>query len=213
MAFGTRRIDPTEHQDGLILAISVESVVKLIAFLAVGVFVVWGLFGGLEGLMSVAASDPRIAEVMRAPPNPINWLTVTLLSGLAILLLPRQFHVSVVESRDARDIARARWLFPGYLILINLFVAPLAIAGIATFGDGAIDRDLTVLALPLNAGAHLLALTTMLGGLSAATTAWWWSTASRWRSPSPTISSCRSCWGAARRSTISRRPVRSAHGC
>ena len=169
MAFGTRRIDPTEHQDGLILAISVESVVKLIAFLAVGVFVVWGLFGGLEGLMSVAASDPRIAEVMRAPPNPINWLTVTLLSGLAILLLPRQFHVSVVESRDARDIARARWLFPGYLILINLFVAPLAIAGMATFGDGAIDRDLTVLALPLNAGAHLLALTTMLGGLSAAT--------------------------------------------
>ena len=169
MAFGTRRIDPTEHQDGLILAISVESVVKLLAFLGVGVFVVWALFGGFGGLISVAASDPHIAAVMRAPPDPVNWLTITLLSAMAILLLPRQFHVSVVESRDAGDIARARWLFPAYLVLINLFVAPLAIAGLATFPDGVIDRDLAVLALPLNASAHVVALTTMLGGLSAAT--------------------------------------------
>ena len=169
MAFGTRRIDPTEHQDGLILAISVELVVKLVAFLAVGAFVVWGLFGGLGELFRAGAAEPRIAAVMRAPPDPANWLTTTLLSALAILLLPRQFHVSVVESRGARDIARAAWLFPTYLVLINLFVAPLAIAGLLTFPDGAIDRDLTVLALPLSAGAHVLALTTMLGGLSAAT--------------------------------------------
>ena len=169
MAFGTRRIDPTEHQDGLILAISVESVVKLVAFLAVGAFVVWGLFGGLGALFRAGAAEPRIAAVMRAPPDPANWLTTTLLSALAILLLPRQFHVSVVESRGRADIARAAWLFPIYLILINLFVAPLAIAGLLSFPDGAIDRDLTVLALPLSAGAHLLALTTMLGGLSAAT--------------------------------------------
>ena len=169
MAFGTRRIDPTEHQDGLILAISVESVVKLVAFLAVGAFVVWGLFGGLGALFRAGAAEPRIAAVMRAPPDPANWLTTTLLSALAILLLPRQFHVSVVESRGRADIARAAWLFPTYLVLINLFVAPLAIAGLLTFSDGAIDRDLTVLALPLSAGAHVLALTTMLGGLSAAT--------------------------------------------
>jgi Na+/proline symporter/signal transduction histidine kinase len=169
MAFGTRRIDPTEHQDGLILAISVESVVKLIAFLAVGAFVVWGLFGGLGDLFRAGAAQPGIAAVMRAPPDPANWLTTTLLSALAILLLPRQFHVSVVESRGRADIARAAWLFPTYLILINLFVAPLAIAGLLTFSNGAIDRDLTVLALPLNAGAKILALTTMLGGLSAAT--------------------------------------------
>src|ERR1019366_1569159 len=128
-----------------------------------------GLFGGLGELFRAGAAEPRIAAVMRAPPDPANWLTTTLLSALAILLLPRQFHVSVVESRDSRDIARAAWLFPIYLVLINLFVAPLAIAGLLTFSNGAIDRDLTVLALPLNAGAHLLALTTMLGGLSAAT--------------------------------------------
>jgi Na+/proline symporter/signal transduction histidine kinase len=169
MAFGTRRIDPTEHQSGLILAIAVESIVKLAAFLAVGAFVVWGLFGGLGDLARVAETDARIGDAIQSAPDPVNWLTTTLLSASAILLLPRQFHVSVVENRDARDIAAASWLFPAYLILINLFVAPLAIAGLATFANGAIDRDLTVLALPLNAGARLLALTTMLGGLSAAT--------------------------------------------
>ncbi len=168
MAFGTRRIDPTEHQDGLILAIAVESLVKLIAFLAVGAFVVWGLFGGLGALTRVVQTHPHIAAVIQSAPDPANWLTTTLLSASAILLLPRQFHVSIVENRDARDIVTAAWLFPAYLVLINLFVTPLAIAGLATFADGSIDRDLTVLALPLNAGARGLALTTLLGGLSAA---------------------------------------------
>ncbi len=107
--------------------------------------------------------------MIQSAPDPANWLTTTLLSASAILLLPRQFHVSIVENRNARDIVAAAWLFPVYLVLINLFVAPLAIAGLATFADGAIDRDLTVLALPLDAGARGLALTTMIGGLSAAT--------------------------------------------
>jgi Na+/proline symporter/signal transduction histidine kinase len=169
MAFGTRRIDSSEHQDGLILAISLESVVKLAAFLAVGAFVVWGLFGGSSDLSHIVASDPRVGAAIRSPPDPANWAITTLLSALAIVLLPRQFHVGVVENRDPGDMAAAAWLFPLYLVLINLFVAPLAIAGLATFADGAIDRDFTVLALPLAAGARGLALTTMIGGLSAAT--------------------------------------------
>jgi Na+/proline symporter/signal transduction histidine kinase len=168
MAFGTRRLDPTEHQNGLILAIAVESVVKLVAFLGVGAFVVWGLFGGLSELTRLAES-PRIAPVFTSAPDPANWFVTTLLSACAILLLPRQFHVSIVENSDKRDIRAAAWLFPAYLVLINLFVLPLAIAGLATFPDGAIDRDLTVLALPLGAGSGILALTTMIGGLSAAT--------------------------------------------
>jgi Na+/proline symporter/signal transduction histidine kinase len=168
MAFGTRRIDPTEHQDGLILAIAAESLVKLVAFLAVGAFVAWGMFGGLGDLARVAQGDPRIAAVMETPPDAAAWIVTTLLSAFAILLLPRQFHVTIVENREARDIKAAAFLFPLYLVAINLFVAPLAIAGLATFADGAIDRDLTVLALPLSAGAHGLALFTMIGGLSAA---------------------------------------------
>ncbi len=168
MAFGTRRLDPTEHQNGLILAIAVESLVKLVAFLAVGAFVVWGLFGGLGELTRLAES-PRIAPVLTSAPDPANWFVTTLLSASAILLLPRQFHVSIVENADKRDIRAASLLFPSYLVLINLFVLPLAIAGLATFPDGAINRDLTVLALPLNAGWGVLALATLIGGLSAAT--------------------------------------------
>ena len=170
MAFGTRRIDPTEHQDGLILAIAAESLVKLVAFLAVGAFVVWGMFGGLGDLARIAQRNPanrRGNEERRR--TPAAWIVTTILSALAILLLPRQFHVTIVENRDGRDIKTAAWLFPLYLVAINLFVAPLAIAGLATFADGTIDRDLTVLALPLSAGAHGLALLTMIGGLSAAT--------------------------------------------
>ena len=169
MAFGTRRINPTEHQDGLILAIAVESVVKLVAFLAVGAFVVWGLSGGLGPILRLAEADPRIAVAIQSPPDAANWLATTLLSSCAILLLPRQFHVMIVENRDARDIRTAAWLFPSYLVALNLFVAPLAIVGLATFANGTIDRDLTVLALPLAAGARVLALATMVGGLSAAT--------------------------------------------
>ena len=121
MAFGTRRINPKEHQEGLILAIAVESIVKLVAFLAVGVFVVWGLNGGIVDLTQAAQSDPRIAAVIQTPPDPAVWGATTLLSALAIVLLPRQFHVTVVENHDQRGIRTAAWLFPTYLVLINLF--------------------------------------------------------------------------------------------
>jgi len=168
MAFGTRRLNPAEHQNGLMLAIAVESLVKLVAFLAVGAFVVWALYGGLGDLAKLAEA-PRVAAVLGSAPDPANWFVVTMLSASAVLLLPRQFHVSIVENADSRDIRAAAWLFPLYLVLINLFVIPLAIAGLTMFPDGVIDRDLTVLALPLSAGARGLALLTMIGGISAAT--------------------------------------------
>ncbi len=169
MAFGTRRINPKEHQDGLILAIAVESIVKLMAFLAVGAFVVWRLNNGIGDLTEIAGSDSRIASAIQTRPDPAVWVVTTLLSAFAIVLLPRQFHVAVVENHDQQDIRTAAWLFPAYLVLINLFVAPLAIAGLKIFPDASFNRDLTVLALPLNAGAHGVALLTMVGGLSAAT--------------------------------------------
>src|SRR5271157_6119471 len=169
IAFGTRRINPKEQQNGLILAIAVESIVKLAAFLAVGAFVVWGLNGGIGDLTQSALSNPNIAAVIQTPPDPVVWGITTLLSAFAIVLLPRQFHVAVVENHDQRGIRTASWLFPAYLVLINLFVAPLAIAGLKMFPDGAINRDLTVLALPLAAGARGVALLTMIGGVSAAT--------------------------------------------
>lgn len=169
MAFGTRNIDATEHQDGLVLAIATESLVKLVAFIAVGVFVTWWMFDGLGDLTARAAADPKISSVLARMPDAATWIATTLLSACCILLLPRQFHVTVVENRDERDVRTAAWLFPLYLVAINVFVIPLAIAGRLVFPDGAIDRDMTVLALPLEAKAHTLAVFTMIGGLSAAT--------------------------------------------
>ena len=94
---------------------------------------------------------------------------MTLLSTVAIVLLPRQFHVTVVENHSEAEIRRAAWLFPLYLVLINLFVIPIAIAGLLTFPPGSVDSDMFVLALPLSAGSELLALVAFVGGLSAAT--------------------------------------------
>src|SRR5271166_624550 len=116
MAFGTRLINPKEHQNGLILAIAVESIVKLVAFLAVGAFVVWGLNGGIADLTQIAQSNPSIAAVIQTPPDPAVWGVTTLLSAFAIILLPRQFHVAIVENHDQRGVRTASWLFPTYLV-------------------------------------------------------------------------------------------------
>jgi Na+/proline symporter/signal transduction histidine kinase len=166
--FGTRHIDATEHQDGLMLAIAAESIVKLAAFLIVGVFVTFVMFDGPGALLQQALREPNIAAVLTQPPPGSSFITMTVLSLFAILLLPRQFHVTVVENHGEAEIRRAAWLFPLYLALINLFVVPIAIAGLLTFKNGAVDSDMFVLALPLSAGSDLLALTAFVGGLSAA---------------------------------------------
>lgn len=169
MAFGTRHIDATEHQDGLVIAIAMESLVKLAAFLAVGIFVTWFMFDGLGDLGRKAVSETTVNLVMSKQPDPALWITITLLSAFGILLLPRQFHMTVVENRDEKDVRTAAWLFPLYLIAINLFVIPLAIAGLLTFPEGIIDRDMTVLALPLEARNWPVTLIVIIGGFSAAT--------------------------------------------
>jgi Na+/proline symporter/signal transduction histidine kinase len=169
-AFGTRHIDATEHQDGLVLAIAVESLIKLVAFLVLGVFVVYGLFDGAGDLLAKAANPPSGAPpIWERTSNWPTFLTLTLLSACASLLLARQFHMTIVENRDPRDVRRAAWMFPLYLILINLFVLPLAMAGELLLPGPGIDRDMTVLLLPLERQASLLALFVFVGGLSAAT--------------------------------------------
>lgn len=167
MLFGTRHIDATEHQDGLMLAIAVESVVKLAAFLTVGLFVVFSLAGGPTALLEIAQSNPTITNVFTQAPDGARWLTVTFLSACAMMLLPRQFHVAVVENAHGNDVRRAAWLFPLYLIAINIFVAPIAIMGLAQLPG--IDADTYVLALPVAAEAHWIAFIAFIGGVSAAT--------------------------------------------
>ena len=167
--FGTRHIDATEHQEGLILAIAAESVVKLVAFVTVGVFVTFFMFGGPVSLFTKAMENAHTAAVLTREPVWSSLIVMTLLSTVAILMLPRQFHVTVVENRSESEIRRARWVFPVYLVMINLFVIPIAIAGLLTFPRGLVDSDMFVLALPLKAGSELMTFVAFVGGLSAAT--------------------------------------------
>jgi Na+/proline symporter/signal transduction histidine kinase len=169
VAFGTRHPDATEHQDGLIMAISVESIVKLVAFLLVGSYVTFYMFDGFDSIVEKVNAQGASADLFERTSGFGSYITLILLSGCAALLLPRQFHVTVVENHAIGDLKRAAWMFPLYLVLINLFVIPIALAGLATFPGSGIDRDMTVLALPLADQAGTIAIITFLGGFSAAT--------------------------------------------
>ncbi|SMC00226.1 Histidine kinase [Hymenobacter roseosalivarius DSM 11622] len=169
--FGVRSVEATERHEGMVLAVAVESLVKLIAFLGVGLFVTFGLFDGFGDVFEQAAAAPalnRLFTLSGAGTSPTQWLTLLLLSVSAILLLPRQFQVSVVENVNEDHLRKAMWLFPLYLIIINLFVLPIAFGGVLLYGGSGLDADTFVLALPLNSGQRWLALLTYLGGLSAA---------------------------------------------
>lgn len=166
--FGTRHADATEHQDGLVLAVAVESVVKLVAFLAVGAMVTFVLFGSPAEFIRTVAASPQVETALGYRTSLGTWLVTTMLSGFAIILLPRQFYVTVVENRSDSEFRTATWVFPLYLVAINLFVIPLAFAGAAVVGDRT-SADLYVLSLPLLTGHNLLAMAAFIGGLSAAT--------------------------------------------
>jgi Na+/proline symporter/CheY-like chemotaxis protein len=166
--FGTRHTDATEHQDGLILAVAMESVVKLAAFVTVGLSVLFVLFDGPADLLA-KASDNLLVQSALAYETPLSrWLILIGLSAFAIILLPRQFHVTVVENRTTRERKVAGTLLPLYLIAINLFVLPAAMAGLVTFG-GIGDPDLYVLTLPLTGELQVVSLIAFIGGFSAAT--------------------------------------------
>jgi len=166
--FGTRQTDATEHQHGLMLAVATESIVKLVAFLAAGAFVTFWMFDPHE-LIQRAMKTPEAVRAIQYTPSIGNFLCMVALSFFAIMLLPRQFHVSAVENSSDSEVSRARWLFPLYLVAINLFVIPIAIAGLVTFPFGALDADMYVLALPIKAESPLLSVGVFVGGLSAAT--------------------------------------------
>ncbi len=167
--FGTRHIDATEHQDGLMAAVAMESLVKLGAFLIAGFFVTYSIFGGFGGILDAISERPDIAQLFTGGFDGDRWFTMTFLSMVAIILLPRQFHVAVVENSDVNDLRMARWAFPLYLIAINLFVVPIAVAGLVVFPPGMVDADTFVLALPVAADQKTISLIIFLGGLSAAT--------------------------------------------
>ncbi len=167
--FGTRHLDATEHHEGLVLAIAFESVVKLLAFLVVGVFVTFGVYDGFGDVFARAAANPELSNLFVMQGTYTNWIWLTILSMLAILLLPRQFQMAVVENVNENHLNKAIWMFPLYLLAINIFVLPITFGGLLHFPNNNIDPDTFVLTLPMVEGQELLALLVFIGGLSAAT--------------------------------------------
>jgi len=170
--FGTRHLDVTEHHEGLVAAVAFESVIKLLAFLAVGIFVTYGVYHGFGDLFQRAAADPALQQLFRmggATNSYSGWAALLVLSMMAIMFLPRQFQMAVVENVDERHLNKAIWLFPLYLFVINIFVLPIAFGGLLHFPDGQFDADTFVLTVPMVEGQQALALLVFLGGFSAAT--------------------------------------------
>ncbi len=169
--FGTRKLDPNERHEGLVAAIAFESLIKLIAFLAVGIFVTFFIFNGFGDLFGKGLANPATARLFTFASSGVtafSWNIIVMLSLFAIILLPRQFHIAVVENYSPRHIPKAMWVFPLYLLLINIFVLPLAVAGKMMF-DASVHPDTYVLSLPMSQGANWLALAAFIGGFSAAT--------------------------------------------
>jgi hypothetical protein len=171
--FGTRHLYSAEHHEGMVAAIAFESLVKLLAFLAVGVFVTFGIYDGFGDVFSRAASDgalrPLLTPLEGVAGGYASWVWLTVLSMLAIMFLPRQFQVTVIENTDEKHLNKAIWLFPLYMLAINVFVLPLAFGGRLHFPDGSVDADTFVLTLPMAEKQEWLALLVFIGGLSAAT--------------------------------------------
>lgn len=162
--FGTRNLDANERHHGVVIAIAVEAVVKLVALVAIGVLVVWGVADGPRDMIEKIAESP----IAHSQISGSRWVGLTFLSAVAIFTLPRMFQVLVVENADENHLATASWAFPLYLMVMSLFVVPIAVTGLALMPDGS-NPDLFVLSIPLSLGQNGLATLAFLGGFSSAT--------------------------------------------
>jgi PAS domain S-box-containing protein len=169
--FGARRLDSSERHEGLIFAIAFESIIKLIAFLVVGFYVTYVLFGGIGDIFDKIKGSAYGGLLYLGGGTQVHyteWASLLFLSMMAIMFLPRQFHVAVVENSDRRHISKAMWLFPLYLLIINIFVIPVAFGGLL-LGGSQRDADMFMLTIPMGQGNSMIALLTFIGGFAAAT--------------------------------------------
>lgn len=163
--FTTRRFQNKEQNTGMIGAIALESIVKLVVFLIFGIYICYYVFDGQTDLYQ---DIPLDGLKLNATNDYGQWFGMIFLSGIAFLFLPRQFEVGVIEAAHEKQLKKSIWLFPLYLLLINIFVIPIAIAGNRLLGDLSIDADTYMLAIPLQLNNPWMALLVLLGGFSAA---------------------------------------------
>ena len=169
MMFGTRNMDASEHHRGLMWAIAFESVVKLLAFVAIGLFAIFGIFDGLGSVAETMRENADYQQLFTPWRLPEGFGIQLMMGMVAILCLPRQFHVAIVEFRDTTDLRVARWIFPAYLIVFAALVIPIALAGLTQFSGQDVNPDSYVLSLPLAFNRPVLTLLAFIGGFSAAT--------------------------------------------
>jgi Na+/proline symporter/signal transduction histidine kinase len=169
MMFGTRNMDASEHHRGLMWAIAFESLVKLLAFVAIGIFAIFGIFNGLGSVAETMRENAEYQQLFTPWRLPEGFGIQLGLGMVAILCLPRQFHVAIVEFRDTTDLRAARWIFPIYLIIFAALVIPIALAGLTQFSGQQVNPDTYVLSLPLAFDRPVLTILAFIGGFSAAT--------------------------------------------
>ena len=169
--FGARHLDASERHEGLVAAIALESVVKIIAFVAAGLFVTYGLFDGFTEIFhDFLTRFPERSPLLMLGTGEntyAHWLSLTFISMMAIMFLPRQFHIMVIENCREDHIRSAMWRFPAYMVVINLFVIPIALGGLLLANGDTYNADFFVITLPLQYGQPWLALLVFLGGFSA----------------------------------------------
>ncbi|AMV72494.1 SpoIIE family protein phosphatase [Desulfuromonas carbonis] len=169
--FGARNLDASERHEGLVAAIALESLVKIVAFVGVGIFVTFVMFDGFGDIFTDFMSrfpDRQDLLLINSGDNSYaHWVSLTFISMMAVMFLPRQFHIMVIENSDEEHIKSAMWRFPAYMFLMNLFVIPIALAGLLMYNGDTQGADYFVLTLPLQFGQPWLALLVFIGGFSA----------------------------------------------
>ena len=166
--FGTQKTDASEKHRGIVTSVAFESILKLVFFLIIGVYVTYILFDGSQDIYSKISTTENFKNLTTISgfESGLNWMFMIMLSFIAIFLLPRQFQVSVLENNREKHLKKAIWLFPLYLLLFNVFVIYIAWAGKLTFGN-TVNAEYYTLLLPLQNGNVFLALLVFLGGFSA----------------------------------------------
>ncbi len=164
--FGARHISPREKHQGLVVAIAFESLIKLMALLGVGLFAVFGVFGGIGPMQQWLARHPEAIEALYQPVREGPWITLLLLAFAAAFLLPRQFHMAFTENERPQALRTASWAFPLFLLLLNLPIPVVLWAGTAVAAGT--DPDYYVLGITFAGGSQVLPVIAFIGGVSAA---------------------------------------------
>ena len=168
--YGTKYVDASEKRRGIVTAVAIESILKLVFFLIIGVYVTYFVFDGFDDIYTKASLLENFEKknTIGGLPQGINWFFLCVLSMFAIFLLPRQFHTAIVENNKEKHIQTAIWLFPLYLLLFNIFVYPIAWGGNILFEGQGLNADTYSLLIPQFFNNRFLTVLVFLGGFSAA---------------------------------------------